>query len=67
MRIAAQARCIGGTPMGKTKAPDDKRTPAPAAQLGRSDQPPVEERRTIIAEYVRYLRETLKQLRKRLN
>jgi len=53
--------------MGKTKAPDDKRAPAAAAQLGRSDQPPVEERRTIVAEYVRYLRETLRQLRKRLN
>ena len=72
MRIAAQARRFAWdigreTPMGKTKAPDDKPAPAPAAQLGRSDQPPMEERRTIIAEYVRYLREILKQLRKRLN
>jgi hypothetical protein len=53
--------------MGKIKVQDDKPAPAPAAQLGRSDQPPMEERRTIIAEYVRYLREILKQLRKRLN
>jgi hypothetical protein len=53
--------------MGNTKAPDDKSTPAPAAQLSQSDQPLMEERRTIIAEYASYLREILKQLRKRLN
>ena len=53
--------------MGKTKAPDDKPAPAPAAQLSRSDQPLMEERRTIIAEYARYLRKILKQLSKLLN
>ena len=67
MRIAAQARRIAGTPMGKIKVQDDKPAPAPAAQLSRSDQPLMAERRTIIAEYARYLREILKQLRKRLN
>ena len=67
MRIAAQARRIAGTPMGKIKVQDDKPAPAPAAQLGRSDQPPMEERRTIIAEYARYLRKILKQLSKLLN
>jgi len=53
--------------MGKTKAPDDKTTPAPAKQLRQSDQPLAEERRKIIAEYVSYLGEILKTLRKRLN
>ena len=53
--------------MGKTKAPDDKKTPAPAERPRQSDQTLVEERRKIIAEYVSYLREILKTLRKRLN
>jgi hypothetical protein len=71
MRIAAQAgfiaRTSAATSMGKTKAPDDKSTPARAAQLRRSDQPLMEERRTIIAEYANYLREILKRLRERLH
>ena len=37
--------------MGTTKAPDDKITPAAAAQASQSDEPLIEERRTIIAEY----------------
>jgi hypothetical protein len=53
--------------MGKTKVHDDKPAPAPAAQLSRSDQPLIEERRTVIAEYARYLRKILKQLSKLLN
>jgi len=51
--------------MGTTKAPDDKITPAAAAQASQSDEPLIEERRTIIAEYVSYL-EILKWLRKQL-
>jgi hypothetical protein len=53
--------------MEKTKVHDDKPAPAPAAQPRRSDQPLMEERRTIIAEYARYLRKILKQLSKRLD
>jgi hypothetical protein len=53
--------------MGKTKVPDDKTTHAQAEQPRQSDQTLVEERRKIIAEYVSYLREILKTLRKRLN
>ena len=55
--------------MGKPDT-DDKMTPSPAEQLRQScqsDQPLMDERRTIIAEYVSYLREILKTLRKRLN
>jgi hypothetical protein len=55
------------TSMGTTSAPDDKTTPAPAAEVSQSDQPLREERRTIITEYARNLREILKRLRKRLN
>jgi hypothetical protein len=43
---------------------DDKMTPE---QLGQSDQPLIEERRTIIAEYASRLKEILKLLRKRLH
>jgi hypothetical protein len=43
---------------------DDNMTPE---QFGQSDQPLIEERRTIIAEYASYLREVLKRFRKRLN
>jgi hypothetical protein len=53
--------------MGKIKAPDDKSTPVPAAQLGQGDQPLMEERRTIIAEYASHLREILARLRKQSN
>jgi hypothetical protein len=56
-----------GHSMGKSKAPNDKTTPAPAEQPRQSEQPLAEERRKIIAEYVSYLREILKTLRKRLN
>ena len=55
------------TSMGTTSAPDDKTTPAPAAEVSQSDQPLVEQRRAIIAEYAGYLREILARLRKRLN
>jgi hypothetical protein len=51
--------------MGTTKTPDDKITPAAAAQASQSDEPLIEERRTIITEYVSYL-EILKWLRKQL-
>jgi hypothetical protein len=46
---------------------DDKTKPAPAAQASQSDQPLMEERQTIIAEYASVLREIFKRLRKRLN
>jgi hypothetical protein len=55
------------TSMGTTSATDDKTTPAPAAQASQSDQPLMEERRTIVAEYASYLREIIKRIRKRLN
>ena len=55
------------TSMGTTSAPDDKKTPAPAAQASQSNEPLIEERQSIIAEYAGYLREILKRLRKRLN
>ena len=48
--------------MATAKPPDDKTAPAPAMQADQSDQPLVEERRTIIAEYARHLREILKRL-----
>jgi hypothetical protein len=51
--------------MGTAKLPDDDK-PMPE-QLRQSDQPLLEERRTIIAEYAARLREILKRLRKRLN
>ena len=43
---------------------DDKITPEQPAQ---SDQPLIEERRTVIAEYAIRLREILKLLRKRMH
>ena len=50
---------------GNDQSPDDKITPAAAAQGSQSDEPLIEERRTIITEYVSYL-EILKWLRKQL-
>ena len=52
------------TSMATTSAPDDETTPAPVSQ---SDEPLMEERRTIIAEYASRLKEILKLLRKRLH
>jgi hypothetical protein len=51
--------------MATARPPDDNKTTP--EQPGQSDQPLMEERRTIIAEYADYLREILKRLRKRLN
>jgi hypothetical protein len=55
---------LAATSMGKIKAPDDESTPVPAAQLSQSDQPHMEERRAVIAEYAP---EILARLRKRLD
>jgi len=51
--------------MATDRPPDvDKTTPE---QPGQSDQPLMEERRTIIAKYASRLKEILKLLRKRLH
>jgi hypothetical protein len=52
--------------MATVKPPDETAT-APAVQASQSDQPLMEERKTIISEYASYLREILKRLRKRSN
>jgi hypothetical protein len=65
---AGASRRLSVTSMATVKPRDDvKAMPAPAAQASQSDQPLMEERRTIIAEYASYLREVLKRLRKRSN